>query len=350
MDARRFLREYALPCARLLPLSLAANLVLVFLALFLPVGALVSAALVTAANLAILLRALWSCAQRTGAAMDAIQQGAARIAEGKDALLSESGEFAALCAELNRAGYRAADRERNREEWVRGISHDIRTPLSLVLGYAGELEDDSALPPDARAQAGIIRRQAVRLRRLVDDLGLISRLEASMRPPRPELFPPVELARRAIVEFLEREPGELFPVELRAEAAPEAIRGDASLIERMLGNLLQNAAAHNPNGCRIRVSVAGTPGLCRFTVADDGAGAPAQKLAELNAEDFPDRVYRPLGPIASRPSYPAHGLGLRLVCRVAQAHGGRARFSATDPHGFRAEIDLPVPGEPTERR
>ncbi len=335
MDGRSFLRRGLALCARLMPPMLAANLVLVSLAMFLPVGALAAAAAVTAANFALALGILRRWDRRMGEAEAMLLAGVQRIAGGEAPSLPEDGAFPELCAALNRAGYRAAERERTREDWVRGISHDIRTPLALALGYAGELEEDPSLPPAAREQAGIIRRQAERLRRLVEDLGLISKLEAHMRPLRPEKLSPAELARRAAVDFLEQERRERWPVELDVERAPDAIEGDESLLARMLGNLLQNAAAHNPGGCRIRLLVEGSGEWCRFVVSDDGAGAASEKLAELNAEDFPECVFRPVGQSA------AHGLGLRLVCRIVQAHGGRVCFANETPHGFRVEVELP---------
>ena len=63
---------------------------------------------------------------------------------------------------MNRAADYMRQKDNTRAEWIRGVSHDIRTPLSMVLGYASELEDDGNLPPDARKQAGIIRREAKR--------------------------------------------------------------------------------------------------------------------------------------------------------------------------------------------
>ena len=60
---------------------------------------------------------------------------------------------------LNQAGAYLMQKDNARAEWIRGVSHDIRTPLSMVLGYASELEDDDALPTEARRQAGMIRRQ-----------------------------------------------------------------------------------------------------------------------------------------------------------------------------------------------
>ena len=75
------------------------------------------------------------------------------------------GELAEINAGLNRAAGYMKKKDNTRAEWIRGVSHDIRTPLSMVLGYASELEDDCDLPPNARKQAGIIRRESEKMKR-----------------------------------------------------------------------------------------------------------------------------------------------------------------------------------------
>ena len=76
-------------------------------------------------------------------------------------------------ADLNR-------RDSARTEWIAGVSHDIRTPLSLVMGYASQLEEDDNLPPEAREKAAVIRSQSERIKSLVSDLNLASKLEYAM--------------------------------------------------------------------------------------------------------------------------------------------------------------------------
>ena len=76
------------------------------------------------------------------------------------------------------------ERDFTRSDWINGISHDIRTPLSMVMGYAGQSEADPVLPPRRRAQAAIIRRQSQTIRDLINDLNLTMRLDYAMQPLR----------------------------------------------------------------------------------------------------------------------------------------------------------------------
>ena len=115
-------------------------------------------------------------------AMTPILQGIQNLSHGKAEHLAEQGELAEINAGLNRAADYMRQKDNTRAEWIRGVSHDIRTPLSMVLGYASELEDDGNLPPDARKQAGIIRRESEKMKRLIDDLNLTTKLEYALQP------------------------------------------------------------------------------------------------------------------------------------------------------------------------
>ena len=100
---------------------------------------------------------------RVEKAMSPILQGIQDLSQGQHHHLEECGELAEINAGLNRAGDYLMQKDNTRAEWIRGVSHDIRTPLSMVLGYAREQEDNGALSPAARPQAGVIRRPGGRL-------------------------------------------------------------------------------------------------------------------------------------------------------------------------------------------
>src|SRR5699024_5099870 len=121
---------------------------------------------------------------------------------GKAQHLDENGELAEINAGLNRAAAYMHQKDNTRAEWIRGVSHDIRTPLSMVLGYASELEDDALLPQEARKQAGIIRRESEKMKRLIDDLNLTTKLEYALQPVHRKEVDWVELNRQTISEFL----------------------------------------------------------------------------------------------------------------------------------------------------
>ena len=103
---------------------------------------------------------------------------------------------------LNLASEHIRKKEKTRAEWINGISHDVRTPLSLIMGYAGEIKDDIEVSAKTKKQADIIVGQAEKIKRLITDLNLVSKLESSMQPLRKESLDLLELGRQVISDFL----------------------------------------------------------------------------------------------------------------------------------------------------
>ena len=282
------------------------------------------------ANLLLIVVLFLHSARRVEKAMGPILNGINSMVSGKPLHLREDGELAEISAGLNRAAAYIAQKDNTRADWIRGVSHDIRTPLSVILGYASELEEDPALPDAARAQAAVIRRQSEKLTGLVADLNLTTKLEYALRPLEVRQLDAVELARQAVSEVLNGGLSDAYTLTF-TEAAPGTrltVAGDPALLGRMLANLLHNSVDHNPGGCAIEVMVGPAAGGCLFTVADNGAGVAPDRLRTLNRG----------GPVASTqapdPGGCDHGLGLRIVRQIVRAHRGRLSFAAASPHGL----------------
>ena len=237
-------------------------------------------------NLIAVVLLIWWNMGRVEKAVAPILQGIETVASGQPVSLPEKGELSEINRQLNKAGVFIAKKDSARADWISGVSHDVRTPLSVILGFAGQLEEDGNLPASVREQAAGIRKQGERLRSLISDLNLASRLEYSMQPLRMEKVYPVELARQSVCEFLDGGLEERYEIGFYAGPKSEsaALQGDEALLKRALCNLIQNSIAHNPQGCRINVSVTGEATDTIISVADDGVGVPAEKLKELDKE------------------------------------------------------------------
>ena len=288
-------------------------------------------------NLLLIIFLILRNTRKVEKAMTPILQGIQNLSHGKALHLEEQGELAEINAGLNRAAGYMKKKDNTRAEWIRGVSHDIRTPLSMVIGYASELEDDCDLPPNARKQAGIIRRESEKMKRLIDDLNLTTKLEYALQPVHFQDVDWVETSRQAVSEVLNSGLDSRYEI-VFAEMQPGRsihLLGDDGLLRRMLDNLIRNSITHNPHGCRISVSVGEENGRCLCTVSDDGIGIEPERLNVLNRGDD-------ITSTQGSDEKNEHGLGLKLVMQIVKAHRGTVSFSGSTPHGLEVRISLPT--------
>nr|WP_325212277.1 HAMP domain-containing sensor histidine kinase [uncultured Oscillibacter sp.] len=288
-------------------------------------------------NIIAIVLLIWKNTRHVEKAVTPILRGIETVSTGQPVSLPEKGELAEINRQLNRAGAFIAKKDSARADWISGVSHDVRTPLSVILGFAGQLEEDRSLPAPAREQAAQIRRQGEKLRSLISDLNLASRLEYAMQPLRLEKVYPVELARQVVCEFLDGGLEERYEIEFSADQESESAYtlGDEALLKRALGNLIQNSVVHNPQGCRITVSVlCGGAGIT-VAVMDDGVGVSAEKLKELTADNrHLESTDEKLGL--------RHGLGVLLVRQIVEAHKGTIVMKSEPGKGFKTALTFPV--------
>jgi signal transduction histidine kinase len=267
-----------------------------------------------------------------------LAQGIENMAEKQPVELSTRGLLGDLAAGVNKTSTRLMEqesalhkRDHARTAWIAGVSHDIRTPLSLVMGYASQLEDDPELPPVQRDQAGIIRRQSERIKTLVSDLNLASKLEYDMQPLRRNPLMLAALLRGVAADFLNSGLDNSYVIDLTIdESAQKAmISGDEELLRRAVANLMANSIHHNPNGCAIKIMLEAGWGNCSLSVSDNGVGFPPDRLSRLNHPQNAAELQN-------------HGLGLTIVRQIVKAHGGTAEFRNLPAGGCLVVLCLPV--------
>jgi signal transduction histidine kinase len=218
------------------------------------------------------------------------------------------------------------------------VSHDLRTPLAAILGLAITLErpDVDIGGDESRELAHRIADNARRLDRLVTNLLDLDRLSRGIVEPKREPTDVGELVR-SIVERSELLP----PSRLRLELEPVIAEVDGAKVERIVENLLANTARHTPTHATVWVSVHRVDDGVRIAVEDDGPGvAPA--IRESIFEPFEQ------GPDAPRHA-PGVGVGLTLVRRFAELHGGRAWVEERDGGGASFRVVLPCEAPEAER-
>ena len=250
--------------------------------------------------------------------------------DGPTEVAHASAAFNTMTAEVAHARQAEAD-------MLAGLRHDLRTPLTVIGGFATALQDGTASGPDATRAAAAIGEETTRLSRMVDDLAALADLESGGRPLQLEQLDAQELARETVERFAATasSEGQELSAPLSGEAVPLA--ADRVAVERILGNLVGNAlrAAPRPGG-HVRVEVASLPGgAVLLAVRDDGPGIPAAALPRVF-----ERFFR------ADPSRAGEGtgLGLAIVEELARAHGGRA--FAEDPAGGGARVGVVLPAFP----
>lgn len=235
-------------------------------------------------------------------------------------------------------------REMERTSWIAGVSHDIRTPLSLVLGYADEIlhiaeeTGKSEMPGESTLQsimdrAQIIEEQAVRIRTLVTNLNMENKLTYGMGGWKKETLLLPAVIRETICEIINRNPEDKYDISVSISECLEqlSVKGNKELIKRLLENLINNAVIHNPDGCEIHVSLTSYRFLwfeCyQLEVSDNGCGVSKKQLRSFRRLVKSDKL-------------PEHGLGIRLVRQIASFHHWIVQFSNNEKGGFCCRIKI----------
>lgn len=221
-------------------------------------------------------------------------------------------------------------REQARIEWVSGISHDIRTPLSMVMGYSDGLVDSENLTPVERQQMAVVRHQSIVMKELVEDLNLISRLEYSMQPLRVEKVRMAALIREVAAAFLgDAKEEELeVEVEISSQAEQSWVKADRKLLVRALRNLFHNSLQHSKQGEKVEIWLRmwREGKWCCVSFADNDTGYSMEVLRQLQSRKKKRTV--------------ANIRGLGIVYKTVLAHGGKIRFENREEGGSFCEMRL----------
>ena len=223
-----------------------------------------------------------------------------------------------------------------RANWIAGVSHDIRTPLSMIMGYASQLKTSSDLSEEMAKKLSVILKQSERIKNLINDLNLASKLEYNMQPFEKKKENAVAVVRQVIVDFLNMDIDEKFPIEwkTKSEFVSCFVNVDKNLIKRALANLIQNSINHNENGCTIYVSIKEDEKNCIICVEDNGIGVSDEELEKLN--NTPHYMV-----CDKNTTEQQHGLGLLIVKQIMDVHNGQVEMKHSEYGGFKVVLEIP---------
>ncbi|MCV2423056.1 DUF4118 domain-containing protein [Paucibacter sp. DJ2R-2] len=228
--------------------------------------------------------------------------------------------------------------ERLRNSLLSALSHDLRTPLAGLYGLAQTLDRTPELPPQARELSAALQQQAQRISAMVNNLLDMARLQSGAVRLNRQWQPIEEVVGTALQSL---QPA-LSSHQLQLQIPPglPLLHLDAALMERVLGNLLENALKYTPSGSTLSISAELAPaaGQLKLRVSDNGPGLPPGREEQLFAKF--SRGER-------ESSTPGVGLGLAICRAIVQAHGGEIHAENRPEGGACFVISLPL-GEPPE--
>lgn len=257
------------------------------------------------------------------------------LADNYSPLLNEEGETTQYIANV-RDMTKIREAEDLKQTLLSVISHELKTPVSIIKGYAGTLAREDADWDRATLKDGlaVIEEEADRLDRLITNLLEASRLQSGGVKLRLSFLDLADMAQKAVENLQATTPNHTLQTDFPANYP--AIQGDFERMREVLTNLIGNAIKYSPDGGTIKVGgQVGKNNKALLYVRDEGIGIPPAEQEKIF-----DRFHRVDNRLARQA--PGTGLGLFLVRAVVEAHGGRVWVESSPGHGSTFWVELPA--------
>ena len=244
-------------------------------------------------------------------------------------------ELGELAASFNRMNVELARSTGLRRQMTADIAHELRTPVSVILGHAEAVHD--GVIPASLETFEIIRDEAERLDSLIEDLRTLSRADAGELPIEFQTVSPAKLLEKVQAIHKQRAGQKNIAISLQVESELPEISADPGRMVQVLSNLVDNALLYTPEGGRVNLSAQVVADNLEFRVQDSGPG-----IAENELERVFDRFYR------SDPSRQRNeggsGLGLAIAKSIVEKHNGHIWAESKPSEGTTIVVHLSIPG------
>lgn len=222
-----------------------------------------------------------------------------------------------LVEQLEKSKIQSIKSEKARKEILSGISHDIRTPLTSIIGYVDALKDDIATSEvERKAYIEIITRKASGLKQLLDELFHMAKIDADEITLKEEQLDFAEITRETLIEFLPNLKKEGIELKMVIPEGKCIITADRLSLHRIIGNLIKNSLDYGREGKILGVELTETPKDYQLTIWDQGAGIADEDMLHIF-----ERMYR--GNQSENRLYKGSGLGLSIAKALVEKHHGK---------------------------
>ncbi|MBE6656521.1 MAG: HAMP domain-containing protein [Ruminococcaceae bacterium] len=243
-------------------------------------------------------------------------------------------EIAELSAALNYMAGELESLEQKRNRFISDVSHELRSPMTSMLGFVEAVADGSLPPERQKHYLSLVAEEIKRLSRLVADLLDVSRLEMGERKMNFAKYDLADNAATVLISLEQRINEKKLDVSFEAEEDKMFVSADADAMYRVLYNLIENAVKFSREGGKLAIALERTEGRVRLSVYNEGIG--------ISEEDLPnvfDRFYK--SDKSRGEDKKGVGLGLYFVKTIVTAHGGDIRAESTEGVDTRFTMELP---------
>ncbi len=213
-------------------------------------------------------------------------------------------------------------------------SHELRTPLGLILGHASVLMETTT-DKNIREKMGVIRKSALRLKKVVEDMDQMDRFQRGQSQLRKGSVKIAVAIQEVLLKFAEKITAKHLSVSTEIKDRDLIIRGDKGKVSTILSNLVDNAIAFTPKGGRILISVEKISDYMKCSVIDNGIGIPAKHLPRVF-----DRFFQVENPMTRK--HEGIGLGLSVTKTLVELHGGEIWAKSVEGKGSNFSFLLPI--------
>jgi signal transduction histidine kinase len=242
-------------------------------------------------------------------------------------------ENARLVTEIQKAYEELSELDRLKSEFVAIASHELQTPLTVILGYASFLKEDAT--GAASEQADVVLQSALRLRSLIDDMVNLRHVETGGAELELEQLSLHELVTTITGEFASLAEARKQNVSIKLASQPPMVEADRQKLRLVLANLLSNAIKFTPEGGRIQVAVETKGNEVWVSIRDTGIGIPPRKQERIF-----DHFYQVEPSLTRR--FEGMGLGLSIAKGMIELHGGRIWVESVEGMGSSFTFALPL--------